>query len=289
MQRHNLCAVREGAPVSTNVNIATDGPSPILTDVFSEDVPVYLAFSGGKDSLALLRLCEPYKGRFKLLWANTGFTFPHIERIVREKGADFGLVELKSDLPAIWQQHGLPAETLSMSNWLTFEDPLRLQPRTHCCTRAKGHPLLRFMDSHGGPAILLMGTRRDDGHVLVEAENRNAAGDSVRIVSPIADWTADDVMKFIAKEGIELPAHYDRIADSLDCWSCPANWALYGREYVDLLERELPGAAEFVLPAVSRNREALQAAMARLDGALQASAQYRRARPLQRDTVETFD
>jgi 3'-phosphoadenosine 5'-phosphosulfate sulfotransferase (PAPS reductase)/FAD synthetase len=264
--------------MSRNVKVAIDGPSRILADVFSEGVPVYLAFSGGKDSLALLRLCEPYKGRFKLLWTNTGFMFPHIERIVREKGAEFGLVELKSDLPAIWQQHGLPAETLSMSNWLTFEDPLRLQPWTHCCTRAKAQPMLRFMDGHDGPAILLMGTRRGDGHVLVEAENRNAAGAVTRIVSPIADWTADDVTKFIAKEGIELPAHYDRIADSLDCWPCPANWATYGREYVDLLERELPGAAEFVLPAVSRNQEALQAAMARLDGALQAGARTCRNR-----------
>ena len=40
-------------------------------DIFARHERVFLSFSGGKDSLAILHLCEPYRDRLSLVWVNT--------------------------------------------------------------------------------------------------------------------------------------------------------------------------------------------------------------------------
>src|SRR5690606_10507583 len=60
-----------------------DATETLLRKVFESGQPVFISFSGGKDSLAVLKLCEPWRGRFRLLWVNTGYAFPHMEEMIR--------------------------------------------------------------------------------------------------------------------------------------------------------------------------------------------------------------
>lgn len=232
---------------------------------FAIGEPVFLSFSGGKDSLALLKLCEPYEGRFKLLWTNTGYTFPHVETLIRSLGERFGLVELNSDPFTAWEHGGLPTEILTVSNFMTRHDGLKLQPWNMCCYASKALPIVQFC-SAAGPMVLLNGQRVADGWRFSggpQPQNLNG-------VSPLADWSTEDVFAFIEAEGIELPAHYAEIPDSLDCWICPATWGMpyapafgryMAREYPDLARRSLPNVLKIhrhMVDAVAGMQEALE-------------------------------
>ena len=58
--------------------------TPDLTKLFNRHKKAVLSFSGGKDSLACLHLCRPYRDKLTVAWVNTGAAFPHIVEFVRK-------------------------------------------------------------------------------------------------------------------------------------------------------------------------------------------------------------
>lgn len=114
------------------------------------DRAVFLAFSGGKESMALLDLCRPYEGRFRLMWMNAGFQFPHVEAMIRDLGERYGLIEL-SPLPEqaiadVWRERGLPSEHFAVSDVLPGEaaSAVRLMPYVDCCRIVRWEPSRGF-------------------------------------------------------------------------------------------------------------------------------------------------
>lgn len=231
---------------------------------FAIGEPVFLSFSGGKDSLAVLKLCEPYEGRFKLLWTNTGYAFPHVETLIRSLGERFGLVELKSDPFTAWEHGGLPTEVLTVSNFMSLNEGFKLQPWNLCCYSSKAIPIEQFC-AGAGPMVLLSGQRAADGWRF----SGRPMPANVKSGAPLADWSTEDVFAFIEAEGIELPAHYSEIADSLDCWVCPASWSMpYAPAYGRYLAREYPDLARAVLPFARRIHAHTDQAVARMHQAI---------------------
>ena len=225
-----------------------------IANTFATGRQVYVAFSGGKESAILAHLCKPYAGRFQLLWANTGFQFPHVEGYVRAIGEQLGIVELNTDLPRQWKEHGLPVGILPVANALgggVHAEP-KMQPWVSCCYTLRSAPMVKYIDSLSEPAILLHGQRVEDGapgNGLSCATFDNGSA----VVSPLADWTTQDVFAFIREEGIELPVHYRRVTDSLDCWCCPASFSMpHGADLSGYMRDEYPELWSLVAPGLNR-------------------------------------
>lgn len=89
-----------------------------IAHLFARHDRVFLAFSGGKDSLAVLHLCKPYRDRLTLLWVNTGLSGIRMTEFVRSFGDRFDLIELAPERPVEeqWREHGIPAVVLPLDH-----------------------------------------------------------------------------------------------------------------------------------------------------------------------------
>lgn len=249
--------------------------------MFALDRQVLVSFSGGKDSLAVLKLCEPYKGRFQLLWANTGYNFPHVEKLIRKHGQEFGLIEVPVDMMPNWQANGWPTEVLTIQSFMHADGPIRLQPWPMCCLAHKSVPITEYVRSLDQPVSLIHGQRMSDGRfmapqrILPNGETTLIVplADSSAQIAPIADWSTEQVFKFIEAEGIELPDHYAEVPDSLDCWLCPSHWnGPHALAYAAMIKRRYPEYAAEMLPTVKVIHSALAKSVGDMRQAMEVAA-----------------
>jgi 3'-phosphoadenosine 5'-phosphosulfate sulfotransferase (PAPS reductase)/FAD synthetase len=241
-----------------------DATETVLRKVFGSGQPVFLAFSGGKDSLAVLKLCEPWRGRFKLLWVNTGYAFPHMEQMIRAYGEEYGLLELHSDPKKTWAAGGLPSEVLSVSSFMRHEGE-KLQPWNLCCHATKIAPLIQFCAGFDGFLTVLSGDRKQDGWRFQGL----AAPENAAFLAPIREWSDDDVFGYLETESVTLPDHYADVKSSLDCWNCPAAWTVAGAAtYARWMKATYPDLAEQALPIAQRVADQIDRATAPVREAL---------------------
>ena len=66
----------EGSSVKLGEPASISSARAAIAAAFDTDRRVFLGFSGGKDSLTLLHLCEPWHDRLTLIWVNTGYMAP---------------------------------------------------------------------------------------------------------------------------------------------------------------------------------------------------------------------
>ena len=199
--------------------------TPNLTKLFERHQNAVLAFSGGKDSLACLHLCQDYRDNITVVWVNTGAAFPHMVEFIRRATEGFNFVELKSDQAAWIAQQGLPADMIPVANSI-WRDPgnpkpsqTLLQPWTLCCLKLRTEPVLNYL-WRSGATLLLHGQRRSDGGGFIID---SMPGARVEICKLIWEWSDDDILDYIGKHGIELPEQYaDGVMSSVDCWNCTA-------------------------------------------------------------------
>ena len=222
--------------------IETEGDTS-LAALFDRHQRAYLGFSGGKDSIALAHMLEPWRDRVTLLWVNTGYMAAHMVEFVRAFGDRFDLVEIPSpNLPQVWQASGVPADVAPFAN-VTGQASPRLQPWLQCCFTVRQTPINDYLRRQGA-CCYINGQRADDAGGATLAGLRSNLPPSVEIVLPLADWSAADVFAYIERHGLELPQQYaEAYPDSIECVVCPAQvWT--GR--MDYLARRYPE----VLPTI---------------------------------------
>ncbi len=179
------------------------------------DSPVYVSFSGGKDSLTTLDLTRSaVKTPIKVFFANTGLEFPETVEFVSDfcRKNNIELIEVEAR-GAFWENlpsFGPPAKDF---RW--------------CCKVCKLAPINTVMEecTRGGrKCITIDGKRRYESfarsRIAPKEENPFIPGQVS--VFPIRNWRAIEVWLYIFYRRLNYNPLYDMGFERVGCWLCPA-------------------------------------------------------------------
>jgi sulfate adenylyltransferase subunit 2 len=191
----------------------------IVREVAAELERPVLLFSGGKDSIVLLRLAEkafrPGKFPFPVMHVDTGHNFPEVIEFRDRRVAELAerlivaSVQESIDKGRVVEQTGPRAsrnqlQTTTLLDAIEehgFDAAIGGARRDEERARAKER-IFSFRDDFGqwNPRA-----QRPELWSLYNARVRK--GEHVRVF-PISNWTELDVWQYIAREGLELPSIY---------------------------------------------------------------------------------
>ena len=191
----------------------------IMRELAAELERPVLLFSGGKDSIVLLRLAEkafrPGKFPFPIMHVDTGHNFPEVIEFRDRRVADLGetllvaSVQESIDRGRVVEETGPRAsrnqlQTTTLLDAIEehrFDAAIGGARRDEERARAKER-IFSFRDDFGqwNPRA-----QRPELWNLYNARVRR--GEHVRVF-PISNWTELDVWQYIAREGLDLPSIY---------------------------------------------------------------------------------
>ena len=200
-----------------------------VKNVFSNGVPVYMSFSGGKDSLALAQVVvnliqrgEVRADQLSVHFIDEEGIYPCIEKTVTEWRRKF------LTLGATFEWYCIEVKHFSCFNELTEdesyicwdsekEDVWIRRPPSFAI---RSHPLLKprqdfyqdFLPRLCADGITMIGIRAAESiQRLKNIAAMTMAGRSVtnkRQIFPLYDWSNNDVWKFLLEQRIEIPDAY---------------------------------------------------------------------------------
>lgn len=208
--------VRANAPYMKNlVRDAVNTIRGIANQREFRDSPVYVSFSGGKDSLTTLDLTRSaLRGQIKVFFANTGIEFPEtvefVRRFCRENNIDLTEVEAKEAFFENLPSFGPPAKDF---RW--------------CCKICKLAPINTVIEecTRGGrKCITIDGKRKYESFIRsrIAPKEENPFIPGQVSVFPIRNWRAIEVWLYLYYRGLEYNPLYDLGFERVGCWLCPA-------------------------------------------------------------------
>jgi sulfate adenylyltransferase subunit 2 len=191
----------------------------IMREVAAEFERPVLLFSGGKDSLVLLRIAEkafrPGKFPFPIMHVDTGHNFPEVvefrDRIIERMGERLIVASVQEAIDA----GRIRDETGPRASRNRLQTPVLLEAiaehrfdaaiggarRDEERARAKER-IFSFRDDFGG-----WEPRNQRPELWSLYNGRIRQGENVRVF-PISNWSELDVWAYIEREALELPAIY---------------------------------------------------------------------------------
>lgn len=182
-----------------------DAAIKLLQSIPTDDGPIEVCYSGGKDSDVILELAKMAGINYRAIYKNTTIDPRGTLQHVREMGVE--IVQPKENFLSIVRRKGMP------SRFSRF-----------CCEILKEYAIL--------PRAVL-GTRRDESRKRAERYKDPelcrvySDGMKVRQYLPILEWTNDDVKEFIDRRNIKCASvYYDEngvfdVNRRLGCIGCP--------------------------------------------------------------------
>jgi sulfate adenylyltransferase subunit 2 len=191
----------------------------VMREVAAELENPVLLFSGGKDSIVLLRLAEkafrPGRFPFPLMHVDTGHNFPEViefrDRRVAELGERLVIASVQASIDAgrVTEETG-PRASRNRLQTTTLLDAIEEHGfdaafggarRDEERARAKER-IFSFRDDFGG-----WDPKRQRPELWSLYNGRIRRGEHVRVF-PLSNWTELDVWQYIADERLEVPSIY---------------------------------------------------------------------------------
>lgn len=174
--------------------------------------PIFVSFSGGKDSLVTLNLALDALGNVPVLFNDTGLELPGTREYVEKLSQELGLKLIIAD-----------ADDAFRSSFKIFGPPAR--DYRWCCKVIKLAPISRVVNKlFPRGAISIVGVRRYESSARARSPRVwvNKWLPKLISASPIMDWTALDVWMYIFMKKLKVNPMYSMGFNRLGCWLCPA-------------------------------------------------------------------
>ncbi len=193
------------------------------------ELPVYVSFSGGKDSLVVLDLTKAAlkQREFKAFFLNTGIEFPETVEFARDLCREMKVpLEEMSSGSAFWEQvekFGPPAKDF---RWCCKVCKLASAGDLETGKSACALPGEKSEKKQGNTIAYLTidGKRKHESfsRARIAASETNPFVPAQLNIFPIRDWRALEVWLYIHWRGLSYNPLYDQGFERVGCWLCPS-------------------------------------------------------------------
>jgi len=188
-----------------------------------------VAFSGGRDSVALALIARSLRPKIPMVYVDTGLADPQLLTFIRRFGGrSLTYIRNPVDPTTTWRRvPSIPIGAKVSSQAYRRDNPeLRIGP-SRCCQEHKAKPMDKWIAAKAFKA-LIVGGRGDDStrhrFKLMTGEAFYAKAKGYVLSYPLLAWQQQDTLAFLASHYPKYPLMYAR-NEELGCRCCAVNLA----------------------------------------------------------------